>query len=158
MKPNKMWMTADGYQKLQSTLVELRTIKRPATLKNLQDVSGSADWRENSQLILFQNELALIDAEIRQVEEMLKNSEVVEPRSPDTIPDTIVDVGETVVVQTNGDVETYTIVSPTESAPDEGRISYESPLGKALLKHQIGDDVDVDAPVGTIHYRIVALR
>lgn len=154
MKVNKMLMTAEGYQKLQAKLAELRTAKRPAALKNLQDMSGSADWRENSQIILFQNELALIDAEIRQVEGMLQDSEVVEPHTTDTI----VDIGETVVIQTNGNVETYTIVSPTESAPDEGRISYESPLGRALLKHQIGDDVDVQAPVGTIHYRIVALR
>ena len=154
MMQTKMLMTAEGFRKLKVKLEELRSVKRPAALKNLQDVSGSADWRENSQLILFQNELAMIDSEIRNVEAMLKSSEVVEPHSIDAF----VDVGETVVVQTNGAIETYTIVSPTESAPEEGRISYESPLGRALLKHEIGDSVDVYAPSGTIQYRIVALQ
>lgn len=154
MRYNKVLMTAEGYQNLQKKLAELRSMKRPVALKNLQEMSGSADWRENSQIMLFQNELALIDAEIRQTEEMLKQSEVVELQSQDKI----VDVGETVVLQTNGTVETYTIVSPAESAPDKGRISYESPLGRALLKRQIGDSVEVEAPAGTIHYQIVALH
>ena len=154
MLEKKVWMTAEGYQKLQAQLEELINIKRPAVVENLQEVRGSADWGENSQLIHVQDELALIDAEIRRLQDMLAHSEVVEPQASDIV----VDIGETVVLQADGEIETYTIVSPAESDPDAGRISYESPVGHTLLKHRVGDEVDVVAPVGRLHYRIVAVR
>jgi transcription elongation factor GreA len=149
-----VWMTSEGYQQLQMRLNTLRLVKRPALVKELQDVSSEADWRESGQVTLLQHELARLDAEIYKLEELLAHGEIVEPQKADAI----VDIGETVVLQSNGDVETYTIVSPAESAPDEGRISYESPVGHALLKHKVGDDVAVNAPVGLLHYRIVAVR
>ena len=77
----------------------------------------------------------------------LEHSEVVAPRYNDTV----VDIGETVVLQTDSIMETYTIVSPAESAPDIGRISYESPVGHALLHHKVGEDVDVVVPDGLLH-------
>ena len=154
MSNMKMMITKDGYERLQGQLDELRTIKRPAALKDLQEVSGSADWRENAQLIQTQNALGLVDAEIHRLEMMLDQCEIVEPQSDDAM----VDVGETVVLQSDGEVETYTIVSPAESDPDRGRISYESPLGRALLKQNVGDEIDVKAPAGMLHYRIVAVQ
>lgn len=154
MIEKKVWMTAEGYQKLQAQLEELYTVKRPAAVRNLQEVSGTADWRENAQLIHVQDELALIDAEIRRLQEMLAHCEVVEPQTSDIV----VDIGETVVLQSDGEIETYTIVSPAESDPDAGRISYESPVGHTLLKHKVGDEVDITVPAGQLHYRIVAVR
>lgn len=157
MKKNRVWMTSEGYAQLQHQLQELLTDKRPTIVRDMQEVGTDADWRENSQLILLQNELALVDAEIRRLQEMAANSAVVEAQNNDTI----VDIGETVVLQMDDDnpptVETYTIVSPAESAPDEGRISYESPVGHALLNHKVGDEVTVVAPAGALHYRIVGV-
>lgn len=157
MKKNKVWMTNEGYAQLQAQLQMLRDQKRPTLVKDIQEVSTDADWRENSQLILLQNELAVVDAEIRRLQEMLANCAIVEPQTSDAI----VDVGETVVLQMDDDipptVETYTIVSPAESAPDQGRISYESPVGHSLLKHKVGDEVTVIVPAGKLHYRIVAV-
>ncbi|MEZ4736180.1 MAG: transcription elongation factor GreA [Caldilineaceae bacterium] len=153
MKKDKVWMTAEGYQQFQAQLQELRDHKRATIVRDMQEVSTDADWRENSQLILLQNELAVIDAEIRRLEELLAHSTVVEPQNADAI----VDIGETVVLQMDGEVETYTIVSPAESAPDLGRISYESPVGHSLLKHKVGDEVTVTVPAGALHYRIVAV-
>lgn len=154
MTDKKIMMTREGYQKIAKQLDELRTVKRPTALRNLQDVSNSADWRDNAQMIQMQNNLGIIDAEIFRLEKMLEIGEIVEPHSDDAI----VDVGETVVLQCNGDVESYTIVSPAESDPDRGYISYESPLGHALLKQKVGAEVDVRAPAGTRHYRIVAVQ
>lgn len=154
MSNTNMMITKDGYEKLQGQLTELQTIKRPAALKDLQEVSGSADWRENAQLIQMQNALGHIDAEIHRLEMLLDQCQIVEPQSDDAK----VDVGETVVLQIDGEVETYTIVSPAESDPDHGRISYESPLGRALLKQNVGDEIDVKAPAGLRHYRIMAVQ
>ncbi len=157
MKKTKVWMTNEGYAQLYAQLQALRDQKRPTLVKDIQEVSTDADWRENSQLILLQNELAVVDAEIRRLQEMLANCAIVEPQNSDAI----VDVGETVVLQLDDDapptVETYTIVSPAESAPDQGRISYESPVGHSLLKHKVGDEVTVAVPAGQLHYRIVAV-
>lgn len=157
MKKTKVWMTNEGYAQLYAQLQALRDQKRPTLVKDMQEVSTDADWRENSQLILLQNELAVVDAEIRRLQEMLANCAIVEPQNSDAI----VDVGETVVLQLDDDapptVETYTIVSPAESAPDQGRISYESPVGHSLLKHKVGDEVTVAVPAGQLHYRIVAV-
>lgn len=153
MKKDKVWMTSEGYQQLTNQLAMLRALKRPAVLQDMQEVSTDADWRENSQVILMLNELALVDAEIRRIEQMLEHSEVVEPHNNDSV----VDIGETVVLQLGGDVETYTIVSPAEAAPDQGRISYESPVGHSLLQHKVGDEVNVTVPAGLLHYRIVAV-
>lgn len=157
MKKSKVWMTSEGYAQLQHQLQELLTNKRPAIVRDMQEVGTDADWRENSQLILLQNELALVDAEIRRLEETVATGEVVEGQNNDAI----VDIGETVVLQMEDDdpptVETYTIVSPAESAPDEGRISYESPVGHALLNHKVGDEVTVAVPAGSLHYRIVGV-
>jgi transcription elongation GreA/GreB family factor len=82
-----VWMTAEGYQKLQARLTELCTVRRPALVKDLQEVSGEADWRENAQLTLVQNELAQVDAEIRRLEDMLVYGEVVEPQKTNAIVD-----------------------------------------------------------------------
>lgn len=148
-----VWITAEGYQKLQAQLDELRSVKRPALVKDLQEVSNEADWRENSQLIWLQNELSVIDGEIARLSEVLAHSTLITPQSNDLV----VDIGETVVLQMNGDVATYTIVSPSEAAPDVGRISYESPVGHALLKHKVGDEVAVTVPDGSLRCRIVAV-
>ncbi|MEZ4674757.1 MAG: GreA/GreB family elongation factor [Caldilineaceae bacterium] len=150
----KILITKEGYQKLSKQLEELQTVKRPAALHNLQDVSNSADWRDNAQLIQMQNNLGIIDAEIHRLEKILEEGEIVAPQSNDAV----VDIGETVVLQCDGDMETYTIVSPAESDPDHGYISYESPLGHALLKQKVGDEVDVQVPAGLLHYRIVAVQ
>ncbi|MEZ4863495.1 MAG: GreA/GreB family elongation factor [Caldilineaceae bacterium] len=153
MKNEKIPITAAGYAKVRTQLEELQ-LKRPTVLRDLQEVSDSADWRENAQLILLQNELGRIDTEIYKLAKLLEQSEIVAADNKDTI----VDVGEEVVIQTDGEVEAYTIVSPAESAPDVGRISYESPLGRALLKHAVGDEITVNAPVGLLHYRIIAVN
>ena len=149
----KIWMTSEGYQKVQTQLETLRTEKRPDMIRVLQDVSSDADWRENSQRILLQNELEILNTEINKLAEILDASEIVAPQNHDTT----VDIGETVVLQTDDDVETYTIVSPSESAPDKGLISYESPVGHSLLNHKVGDEITVKVPVGLLHYRIVAV-
>lgn len=157
MKKNKIWITNEGYAQLQAQLHTLRDQKRQTLVRDMQEVSTEADWRESAQLMLLQNELAVVDAEIRRLQEMLVNCTIVEPQTSDAI----VDVGETVVLQLDDQapptVETYTIVSPAEAAPDQGRISYESPVGHSLLKHKVGDEVTVVVPAGQLHYRIVAV-
>lgn len=154
MADKTIHMTPEGVNKLQAQLKELRTVKRPQVLERVQEASGGADWRESTEQFHARDELILVDAEIYRLERILDNMNVIEPDTDDAI----VDIGETVVLQTNEHVETYTIVGPTESDPDQGRISYESPVGHALLKHKIGDEIDVKIPSGSIHYRILAVQ
>jgi transcription elongation factor GreA len=96
----------------------------------------------------------LVDGRILELDDVLKNAEIIKRGEPDGR----VHLGNTVVIQMTGDVhETYLIVGSAEADPSEGLISNESPLGKALLDHAVGDDVTVATPNGEMHFRIVAV-
>ena len=85
---------------------------------------------------------------------MIDHAQLIEPGNEDNV----VNIGETVTLQTSdGETESYTIVGRAEADPGQGFISNESPLGEALLGHQIGDEVIVHAPAGEIRYQIVAV-
>lgn len=148
-----IYMTAEGHQALQERLTTLKAEKRPTVLRNLQAVSGGADWRESAELVQMQDQLALLDAEIVKIETMLEAVEIVTPDREDKV----VDIGETVTLESDGTVARYTLVGPTEADPDAGMISYQSPLGSALRKRTVGDEFDVEVPMGKVRYRIVAV-
>ncbi len=149
-----IYVTSKGVSGLKEELDYLRTVKRPETIERMQDAKGNGDWIDNTEYMLVEEELAFIDGRIQQLEHMLKHAQIIEQGNADNI----VDIGETVVVQTNDDeMEQYTIVGVAETDPGKGLISNESPLGAALIGHKVGDEVAVKAPGGQYRYRIVAV-
>lgn len=157
MKVNAMsfkpvYVTSQGLQELKEKLAVLQNEKRPAVLRRLQESKGGGDWRDSSEIMLFEEELSLIDSRIYKLILLLDHAELIEP----DYDDDKVDIGERVVVALeDGTLETYTIVGSAEADPARGLISNESPLGRALLDHQVGEEVIVQAPVGELRYRIV---
>jgi transcription elongation factor GreA len=110
---------------------------------------------ENTEQMLFEDELAFVDRRIQDLEDMLANSKIIEPDHDHSI----VNIGDTVIIQEEeGDLETYRIVGVAEADPSKGLISNESPVGQALLKHKVGEEVTVKAPVGEMSFRIVAVE
>ena len=109
---------------------------------------------DNSEYRLIEDELGFIEGRIQEIERMLSVAQVIEPDKDEST----VGLGDTAVIQANGELEEYTIVGVAESSPAEGLISNESPLGRALLKRQVGEDVIVEAPSGSFRVRIVAVR
>jgi len=149
-----IYVTNKGIAELEKDLTYLRTVKRPETVEQMQDAKGSGDWIDQTEYMLIEQELAFIDGRIQELQFMLNHAELIEPGNEDNI----VNIGETVVIQTGEDeIERYTIVGVAETDPGKGFISNESPLGSALLGHKVGDEVIVHAPAGEILYRIMAV-
>jgi transcription elongation factor GreA len=154
------FLTRHGYQKLQEELEYLRTIKRQEVAKRLHEaVEGSGDLGVDldAEYEAAKNEQAFVEGRIQELEILLANAHIIE----ETGKMDIVQVGATVTVQMqdNGnESETYTIVGKAEANPREGRVSNESPLGRALLDHKAGDVVRVEAPAGSFTVKIVSVE
>ncbi len=149
-------LTDEGLKKLESELEELKTIKRKEISEKIKVALSFGDLSENSEYDEAKNEQAIIESRIATIEAMLKNVKLLDEEEIST---ETVNVGSKVKVK---DLEfdeelDYTIVGSTEADPEKGKISDESPIGKALLGHKAGDVVEVEAPAGIIKFEILAI-
>lgn len=155
MQERPVYVTAKGKADLEAELEQLRTVERPALIERLGEVKSGSDWMENTEQILFEDELGFLDRRIQDLEDMLADAELIKPDHDYNT----VNIGDTVVIQdADGELETYTIVGVAEADPTAGLISNESPMGRALLKHKVGEEVSVEAPAGESRFRIIAVK
>jgi transcription elongation factor GreA len=150
------FLTRQGYQKLQEELEYLRTVKRQEVANRLHEAMEGGELIEDAEYEAAKNEQAFTEGRIQELEMLLANARVIE----ETGVKDVVQVAAKVTIQEEDEEETvmYTIVGPAEANPREGRISNESPLGRALMDHRAGDKVRVDAPAGTFYVRIVKVE
>lgn len=150
-----VYVTAEGLKKLEEELEYLRTVKRLEVAQRLHEAMEDGELIENAEYEAAKNEQAFVEGRILELEHMLAQAKIIEPgTSKDQVR-----IGSTVVVQEDGDKpETYTIVGAAEANPKQGLISNESPLGQALIDHRVGDEVEVLAPAGRLHFRIVKIK
>jgi transcription elongation factor GreA len=140
------FLTRDGYRKLQEELDYLRVYKRQEIADRLHDAMDGGELIENAEYEAAKNEQAFMEGRIKELEIVLATARVIDEGAQTS---EAVQVGSTVTIQEEGaDPEVYTIVGAAEANPAAGRVSNESPLGKALLNHKLGDRVQVDAPAG----------
>lgn len=151
---NPVYVTPKGLADLENELQTLKNVKRADLVEKLHEAKEGSDWMDNSEYRLIEDELGFVEGRIQELEDMLAVAKLIIP----VLDNTIVDLGDTVVIEADGELEEYTIVGIAESSPAEGRISNESPLGRALLKARIGDEVVVKAPNGAFQVKIVAIR
>ena len=146
------FLTREGYQKLQEELDHLRTVRRQEVAQRLHEAMEGGELIEDAEYEAAKNEQAFVEGRIQELEILLANARVIQ----ETGNLEVVQVGATVTIQEEGNSEeSYTIVGPAEANPRNGRISNESPLGRALMDHRPGDSVRVDAPGGSFSVRIV---
>jgi transcription elongation factor GreA len=146
------YLTPAGYQKLQDELEYLRTTKRKEVASRLHEAMEGGELIEDAEYEAAKNEQAFVEGRIQELEVLLANARIIE----DTGQKDIVQIAAKVTIQEdNNEPEVYTIVGPVEANPREGRISNESPLGKALMDHRAGDTVQVNAPSGSFSVRII---
>jgi transcription elongation factor GreA len=152
--PNPIYLTADGAARLRAELEELKGPQRQALAKRLRDAIQMGDLSENADYHKAKEDQAFLEGRIQELEYVLKNAEVIEdPGSRDTVR-----IGVTVVVQEEGmDPETYYVVGVKEADPRNGKISHESPIGRALMDHRVGDLVEAETPGGNIQLRILEI-
>jgi transcription elongation factor GreA len=149
-------MTPEGYQEHVRELEELRE-QRPKIAADLRAAMADKDFRENSPLDAARERQAIVEARIRELEQMLKSAVIVEAS---TGPSDTTHVGCKVVVRDldTGEDRHFTLVSPTEVNPKEGKISVASPVGRALLDRSAGDEVEVLVPRGRLRLKVQAIE
>jgi transcription elongation factor GreA len=154
--PNS-FLTREGYQKLQEELDTLRTQKREEIANRLHEAMEGGELIENAEYEAAKNEQAFVEGRIKELEVLLATSRIID-EAP--VSHEAVQVGAKVVIQEEGSrtKEEYTIVGVAEAEPSEGKISNESPLGRALLNHKEGDRVQVDAPAGPFFVKVVKVN
>ncbi len=156
MKQQPVYLTPHGIEKLRQELDELVQVKRPALAKRLRQAIQQGDLSENADYIMAKEDQGFLEGRIQQIEAMLRNAVIIEQGPPTGE----VHLGSrvTVVEDGSGDEDVFTIVGPAEADPGNGRISHESPMGKALMGQREGDVVEVNAPAGPIRFRVVAIE
>ena len=149
------YLTSNGYQKLQEELDYLRTTKRQEVADRLGEAMEGGELIEDAEYEAAKNEQAFVEGRIQELEILLANARVIEESGEMDI----VQIAAKVTIQENGsEPEIYTIVGAAEANPREGRISYKSPLGSALMDHRAGDEVTVEAPDGSFTIQILKVE
>jgi len=148
-------LTQEGFRNLEKELEELKQIKRPAAVERLQKARGMGDLSENSEYVAAKESLAFIDERIVEIEEILKSAKIVDDSNHIRAE---VELGETVIVENNGQQARFTIVGEYEADPTNGKLSSSSPIGKTLLGKKIGNEVEIKVPAGKIVYKIVDIK
>jgi len=150
------FLTREGYKKLQEELEYLRTQRRQEIAQRLHEAMEGGELIENAEYEAAKNEQAFVEGRIKELEILLATARIVdEVPSADTVQ-----IGSRVTIQEEGSdtPEEYVIVGAAEADPTVGKISNESPLGKALLNKKAGDIVQVDAPAGSFTFRILKVE
>ena len=151
-----IFLTREGLTKLEEELHYLKATKRGEVAERIKEARGFGDLSENSEYDAACEESAMVEARIRTLEEQLKLVQVVDNSE---MKSDLVHIGSTVRLldyEFDEEVE-YSIVGMTESNPAENKISDQSPVGKTLLGHRVGDTVVVSAPGGEYTYKILAI-
>jgi transcription elongation factor GreA len=150
------FLTQEGFNKLQDELEHLRTVKRQEIAERLHEAMEGGELIENAEYEAAKNEQAFLEGRIKELEILLATARIVEETKA---PSGMVSVGAKVTIQEEGgEPEKYTIVGAAEANPAEGRISNESPLGKALINHKEGETVRVEAPAGSFDVKIIKVK
>ena len=147
-------LTPKGKKRLQEELEILRRVRRPEVANKIRQAKDEGDITENAGYEEAKNEQAFLEGRIATLKTFLEHAVLI-PEDPEG---EVVTLGARVTVEGEHGVQTYRIVGPVEADPDNGRISDESPLGRALLGHEASDQVEVETPEGASSYRILRVR
>lgn len=154
MDERPVLLTKEGLRQLEEELDQLVRVRRGEVAERIRQSRDFGDITENAEYAEAKNEQSLVEGRIQTLEGMIRNAVVIEdePREKG-----VVGVGAKVTVGTDEGEETYDIVGPAEADPRIGRISNESPLGRALLGHRAGEEVEWTSPSGTSRVKILAV-
>lgn len=150
------FLTQEGFQKLQEELEFLRSVRRQEIADRLHEAMDGGELIDNAEYEAAKNEQAFMEGRIKELEILLANARVIDEASLAT---EIVQIGSTILIK-EGDYEPeeYTIVGTAEADTRLARISNESPMGKAVLNHRVGDEVTIDTPEGSTKVKILKIE
>ena len=153
----EVMVTAQEKEDLSEELASLK-VQRPQIVEDIRRAMSDKDFRENAPLDAARDRKAFVEGRIRTLEATLDNAVLIEQTASHSGDE--VEVGSTVVLHNlkSGAEVTYTLVRPSEVNPAQGRISFESPVGRALISHRAGEEVEVATPSGAHRFRIERVR
>jgi len=149
------YLTPEGKAKVQAELNELINTKRPALASRLRDAIQQGDLSENADYHVAKEDQAFLEGKILELQEMLRRAVIIQEAGPSET----VQMGNRVTVQETGeDPETFVLVGAKEANPREGKISNESPIGKALLGKKVGEMANAATPAGEIAFKVLKIE
>lgn len=153
---NDIYLTAEGAGRLKAELEELKGSARDALAKRLRAAIQMGDLSENADFHKAKEDQGFLEGRIQELEFTLRNAIIVEEGS---VARNMVSVGTRVTVQEEDfPAETYHLVGAKEADPRNGKVSYESPIGRALLDHRVGEVVEAETPGGKIELKILKIE
>ena len=150
-------MTYEGLRKYEEELHDLKVVKRQEVAQKIKEAREQGDLSENAEYDAAKDEQRDIETQIAELEEILKNAEVVQDNNTDKDAIKMESVVKLHDVEYDEDIE-YVIVGSSEADSLNNKISNESPLGAAMLGKKVGDTVKVEAPAGVIEYKIISVQ
>jgi transcription elongation factor GreA len=154
MEDKPVLLTKEGLQALEEELEQLVNVRRADVAERIRQARDFGDIAENAEYTEAKNEQSLVEGRIQTLEAMVRNAVMIEEEKRER---GVVAAGAEVKVSSEEGEETYSIVGAAEADPLNGRISNESPLGRALLGHKAGDEVEWTSPIGTSRVKILAV-
>ena len=154
---NEILLTQEGYDKLEEEVEFLKTVRRKEVAERIKVAISFGDLSENAEYDEAKNEQAQVEERIMKLENMIRKAVIIDESQIDLNVVTIGSIVKVNDVEFDEEVE-YTIVGSAEADPYDGKISNESPVGKALLGKTVGEEVDVQVPDGTAKFKILEIR
>jgi transcription elongation factor GreA len=153
MNNKPAYLSKEGLEQIRQELEELVNVRRAEVASRIHEAKEHGDISENAEYEDAKNEQAFVEGRIQSLSALIKNAVVINENHSTTH----VQIGSTVTLQSDDGKEKFMIVGSAEAAPAEGRISNESPVGRALLGRKKGDTVVVTVPAGDTSYKIVSI-
>jgi len=154
MSSQPSYLTPEGAARLREELAELKGPRREELAQRLRSAIQMGDLSENADYHKAKEDQGFLEGRIKDLEAILRSAVIIEKTGGDRVT-----IGSHVTIQEEGfPPETYHLVGPTEADPRSGKISHESPIGKALLDRKAGEVVKADAPGGVIEFKILKIE
>lgn len=153
----KIPMTPDGYKKLKDRLKHLKSIERPKAIEAIETARSHGDLTENAEYDAAKEHQHQLNEEIKRIEQTLSLAEIIDPSKIEH-EKIVFGAWVTIVDVENDEEKSYQIVGASESDIKNGKISVESPIGRALIGREVGDIVKVNTPKGTREFEIIEIE
>jgi len=153
MEEKKFYLTKEGLEKIKKEYRDLKNLKLSKTKREVPKIWHSEDL--NPEYLSFQEDLSFLETRLAELEYILKNAQLIKP--PLKEKQKVINLGARVLVEVDGQNDEFTIVGTLEANPAIGKISNESPVGRALLGHKVGDAVVIPSPIQTV-YKIKKIK
>ena len=161
MAQDQTYLTIDGLRSLEKELDHLRSVRRVEVAGRIHEAKEIGEL-ENAEYEEAKNEQAFVEGRIQDLEQMIQGAVIIPDHRKASSKSDVIELGSIVKVQsltsTKKGGDTYTIVGSTEASPTDGRISNESPLGKALMGKKVGDTVEFKVPAGVQKMKVLNVR